>query len=231
MQVTDGVHVLPLEYDFDDRAMTIHPTVVETDRGLLLVDAGLPGARDRVEAHLDDAGFDLADVDLVLFTHQDSDHVDGFHDLVADAEGFDPLVVAHAAEAPAIDGREEPISKGGGGGERYEPVPVDLELVGDESVRTRAGPMRVVNTPGHTPGHVSLFFPDRDLLLAGDALTAEDGRLDAPVPHFTPDWEEARTSVRKLANFEIDRIVCYHGGVVDADAAEVRRVHEEMGAE
>ncbi|MFC6725880.1 MBL fold metallo-hydrolase, partial [Halobium palmae] len=113
----------------------------------------------------------------------------------------------------------------------YPPVDVDLELVGDESFRTRAGPMRVVDTPGHTPGHVSLFFPDENLLLAGDALTCEGGSLEPPKPHFTPDWEEARTSVRKLANFDVDRVVCFHGGVVDADGDDIRRIHEEMAEE
>jgi glyoxylase-like metal-dependent hydrolase (beta-lactamase superfamily II) len=228
MELTDGVHVLPLGYESGGRETTLHPTAVETDRGLVLVDAGLPAARDRIEPVLDEAGYGLADVRLVLFTHQDGDHVGGYHDL-AGAVGFDPVVLAHAAEAPAIDGREEPIAKGGGSDDdRYPPVPVDLELAGDESVHTRAGPMNVVDTPGHTPGHVSLFFPEENLLLAADALTAEDGSLAPPRPRFTFDWGEATTSVRRLANFELDRIVCYHGGVVAAAADDVRGVHLGM---
>jgi glyoxylase-like metal-dependent hydrolase (beta-lactamase superfamily II) len=228
MEVTDGVHVLPLDYELGDRELTLHPVAVETDRGLVLVDAGLPGARARIEPTLADAGYGLGDVRLVLFTHQDGDHVGGYHEL-ADAAEFDPIVLAHAAEAPAVDGRERPIEKGDDpNDDRYPPVPVDLELAGDESVRTRAGPMNVVDTPGHTPGHVSLLFPEANLLLAADALTAADGSLAPPRTEFTPDWNEATRSVRKLANFELDRIVCYHGGVVDADADDVRRVHEEM---
>lgn len=225
MPVIDGVHAIPLEYDFGDRTMTIHPTAVETERGLLLIDAGLPGAREQFESALDDAGHDVADARLLLFTHQDADHVGGYHDL-DEVGGFDPLVAAPAAEAPAIDGRETPVKSEEG--DRYPPVDVDLELVGGESLRTRAGPVRVVDTPGHTPGHVSLYFPEASLLLAGDALTVDDGSLAPPKPQYTPDWEEARTSVRELANFDVDRIVCYHGGVVDADGDDIRRIHEEM---
>ncbi|MFC6725927.1 MBL fold metallo-hydrolase, partial [Halobium palmae] len=88
MSVTDGVHAIRLEYDFDDRTMVIHPTAVETDRGLVLVDAGLPGAVDQLESALDDAGHDLSDVRLLLFTHQFGDLVGGLDDH-ADVDGFD----------------------------------------------------------------------------------------------------------------------------------------------
>jgi glyoxylase-like metal-dependent hydrolase (beta-lactamase superfamily II) len=66
------------------------------------------------------------------------------------------------------------------------------------------------------------------VLVAGDALTAEGGRLNGPNPPLTLDVGEAARSVRRLAEVEVETIVCYHGGVVDDDAnGQLRRVLRE----
>ena len=78
------------------------------------------------------------------------------------------------------------------------------------------------HTPGHTPGHVSLFRETDGTLLAGDALTTMN--LDSwtaqltrkrefhrPPAPFTPDWEIARRSVETLANLEPSIVAAGHG--------------------
>jgi hypothetical protein len=63
---------------------------------------------------------------------------------------------------------------------------------------------------------------------APDALTAEGGYLNGPNPPLTLDVRAAVRSVRRLADLEIDTIVCYHGGVVSEDAnGQLRRVIQE----
>jgi glyoxylase-like metal-dependent hydrolase (beta-lactamase superfamily II) len=89
--------------------------------------------------------------------------------------------------------------------------------------------VRVVFSPGHTPGHICLYHERSRTLIAGDALTAEDGRLRGPNPSATPDMPLAAQSVRKLAALDVQAIVCYHGGVVDDDAqGQLRRVADEL---
>jgi glyoxylase-like metal-dependent hydrolase (beta-lactamase superfamily II) len=84
----------------------------------------------------------------------------------------------------------------------------------------------VIFTPGHTPGHLSLYLERPKVLVAKDALTAEGGRLNGPNPPLTLDVGEAARSERRLA--EVETIVCYHGGVVDDDAnGQLRRVLRE----
>ena len=93
--------------------------------------------------------------------------------------------------------------------------------------------MRVVFTPGHTPGHMSLYLERTKTLLAGDALLADDGRLMGPNPSplVTPDLALAYRSVQKLAELDVQTIVCYHGGVVQVEANEqLRRVAQESAA-
>jgi glyoxylase-like metal-dependent hydrolase (beta-lactamase superfamily II) len=83
----------------------------------------------------------------------------------------------------------------------------------------------VVFTPGHTPGHVSLYLDRSKVLVAGDALTSEEGYLNGPNLSMTLDIPTALQSVKKLAALEVDTIVCYHGGVVSDDATgQLQRV-------
>jgi glyoxylase-like metal-dependent hydrolase (beta-lactamase superfamily II) len=156
----------------------------------------------------------------VFLTHHDSDHVGALPGVL---DRTDALVIAHRDEVPYADGREEPVK----GGESVA-VPVNVELADGVAVGTEAGPMEVVETPGHSPGHVSLFFPETRLLVAGDALTAPDGDLAGPSEEFTPDMVEATESVGKLAEYDVDRTVCYHGGAVEEGSDAIARIRDDL---
>jgi glyoxylase-like metal-dependent hydrolase (beta-lactamase superfamily II) len=115
--------------------------------------------------------------------------------------------------------------------ERLEPAGID-EYVEDGTRLDLAGGTRVISTPGHTPGHISLYVERSKVLIAGDALTAQRGSLNGPNPSMTLEIRTAIQSVRRLADLEIDTIVCYHGGVVSEDAnGQLRRVIQEASAD
>lgn len=108
--------------------------------------------------------------------------------------------------------------------EAKKPTPVDVALQ-DGDVLPLAGGVRVIATPGHTPGHLSLYLIRSKTLIAGDALVSEDGRLQGPMERATPDLISAHQSVRKLAELDVETIVCYHGGLVTDDAnGQLKRV-------
>jgi len=218
MQITDGVYAFPQTVDRDGGQRTFYPSAVETPKGLLLVDVGLPGLTDQIEANLADAGFDWRDVRAVVLTHQDGDHAGGTAELLDRA---DATVYAHAGCAPYVEGHESLLKMPDE--ERYPPVDVDVAIVGGVSFRTAAGPMDVVFTPGHTPGHISLHLPDAGLLIAADATVADEDGLAGPNPEFTLDVDEAIESLAPLAELEFDRTLCHHGGLVEEGND---RVHE-----
>jgi glyoxylase-like metal-dependent hydrolase (beta-lactamase superfamily II) len=213
MSTPPGIFELTIRYDRGDHDLVVHPVAVETDRGVVLVDLGLPGSLGKLREALDTVDYALSEVVAVVLTHHDADHAGALAEF---REESDALVLAHEREAPYVDGREFPV-KADPGGDRYPPATVDLELAGGETLHTRAGPARIVETPGHTPGHVSLHFPDHRFLVAGDAVVADhdDDHLHGPKPQFTPDLDRAYDSVRTLADLDIDRTLCYHGGLVD----------------
>ena len=157
---------------------------------------------------------------------------------VVDVEASDARVIAHPADAPYIDGSLRPLKVTPEMLEqrpqmrevldRLEPVRVDEHLDDGERLDL-AGGIRVIFTPGHTPGHLSLYLERPKVLVAGDALTAEEGRLNGPNPPLTLDAGEAARSVRRLAELDVETIVCYHGGVVGEDAnGQLRRVIQEL---
>ncbi|MEF8773806.1 MAG: MBL fold metallo-hydrolase [Halobacteriales archaeon] len=222
MRLVDGVYALAETIEQEGREATIHPAVVETARGLLLIDVGYAGELDQVADALAEHGHGLGDVWGVVVTHQDGDHAGALADLV---DRVDPVVFAHADCAPYVDGRLDPIK---GEGDRYPPVEVDVELADGVRFDTAAGPMEVVYTPGHTPGHVSLLFETVKLLLAADALTAPEGELAGPSEEFTPDMAEAIESVGRLADHDVEETLCYHGGFVEEGTGSIARIWSEL---
>lgn len=212
VELVAGLYVLPQTIVYEGEEYTYYPAAVETPRGLALIDVGHPLAVEQVETHLDEIGYGWEDVSTVIVTHQDRDHAGGLSEV---ADRLDAAVYAHERAAPYVDGRKSLL----GSEDRYPPVGVDVAVVEGVRFRTDAGPMAVVFTPGHTPGHVSLHVPDADLLIASDALVAPDGELILPQ---VEDADDASDSVARLADLDFDRTLCYHGGLIEAGDDRVR---------
>lgn len=224
MELADGVFDVPVTLETENGERAFHTSAVALpDGGVLLVDVGFPHTLDQLDDGLAEHGHGLEDVRYVLLTHQDGDHAGG---LAALRERLDhPVTVfAHADDAPVVEGLEDPLK--GDPAERYEPSAVDVTVVDGVEIRTAVGPLQVVATPGHTPGHVSLFLPDAGVLLAADATVAEDGELAGPNEAYTPDLERAYESLDRLADLAFTDVLCYHGGHVEAGPEDVAALVE-----
>jgi glyoxylase-like metal-dependent hydrolase (beta-lactamase superfamily II) len=239
MRIADGVYVLPIPRSPQEAGSYLNLTlIVDEENGTTLVDAGLPDQTEAIGAALVEAGIGVRDLRRIIFTHQDLDHVGSGADLVRQSGA---RVLAHSADAPYIEGRLRPLKptpemleqrpQMREVLERLEPVGVDEQLENDTRLDL-AGGTQVIFTPGHTPGHISLYLEGLKVLVAGDALTAEGGYLNAPNPLATLDMRTAMQSVIKLAHLDVDTIVCYHGGVVSEGTSEqLRRVIQEASSD
>ena len=239
MRIADDVYVLPIPRGSRGADGFLNLTLIlDEQNGNTLVDAGLPGQAEAIGAALTEVGIGVSDLGRIIFTHQDLDHVGSGAALVRQSGA---MVFAHPADAAHIDGSLRPLKPSPEmlerrpqmreALERLEPVRVDEHLA-DGDYLDLAGGTRVIFTPGHTPGHLSLYLERPKVLVAGDALTAEGSHLNGPNPPLTLDMRAAVRSVRRLADLEIDTIVCYHGGVVSEDAnGQLRRVVREASRE
>ena len=214
------------------------------DRGWVLVDAGLPGFAGTI-ARAAEHRFGGSRPSGIVLTHGHFDHVGALKDL---AEQWDAPVYAHGLELPYVTGRSaypppDP-SVGGGLLARTSPLfpagPFDVgdraralpgsETGGDDSGEVPGAPdWRWQFTPGHAPGHVSLFRERDRALVAGDAFvtTKQESavavfeqrlELHGPPMYYTPDWDAARGSVERLAALEPAVAVTGHGLPMTGDA-------------
>jgi glyoxylase-like metal-dependent hydrolase (beta-lactamase superfamily II) len=163
-----------------------------------VVDLGSQGSADAIGAALTAAGAGWDAVRHVVLTHRHADHAGGL-------AGVQPLVSAalYAGEAdvPAI-----------GSPAAVKPVKDGDEVFG----------LRIIGTPGHTAGHISVFDPATGVLVAGDALRTTAG-LAASDPQYTADAAQASASVRKLATLDVRTILPGHGAPLTSGAAEELR--------
>jgi glyoxylase-like metal-dependent hydrolase (beta-lactamase superfamily II) len=65
-----------------------------------------------------------------------------------------------------------------------------------------------------------LYLHEFKTLISGDALFLQDGELVISLPMFTFDMEQAKQSVKKLLDYDINKVLCYHGGVYEGNIKE-----------
>jgi glyoxylase-like metal-dependent hydrolase (beta-lactamase superfamily II) len=216
--------------------------------GWVLVDAGMPGYAESIIAFAE-RRFGKTPPAAIVLTHAHFDHVGSIEALLAE---WDVPVYAHRAELPFITGRSAyppPDPTAGGGAMAwmsfvYSRAPLNLH--GRAQVLPEDGSIPVlpdwrwIATPGHTPGHVSLFRDDDRTLIAGDAfvtIKAESlianltlaPRVHRPPAYFTPDWPAARVSIVKLAELLPNVVATGHG--IPLHGEEMRRELLRLGYE
>lgn len=228
------LHMLTLPRDAEGKP-PIHPTLVFDDGDAVLVDPGCAGMTPAVLAALREVGLDPARLTRIVITHHDLDHMGALAELVRACPRA--RVAASPEQTPYIEGRKksprlaqaEALFDSLPEAQRpaarafqkivanVEPARVDDPLRGGD-VLPCCGGIEVLETPGHMPGHLSLFIRACATLVAGDALTAEGGRLGLADPRFTLDMPAALASIRRLATRgDIRRVICHHGGMVEGD--------------
>jgi glyoxylase-like metal-dependent hydrolase (beta-lactamase superfamily II) len=202
--------------------------LVDADGAVTVVDCGESRASARIVAGLAAMGKSPADVTRILLTHVHADHAGGASALVR-ATGAD--VVVHADEADLAEaGRTPSMNPATLGGRllnrlasgRFEPIPVARRLVDGDLVDVGGG-LRIVHTPGHSPGHVSLLHEPTKVLITGDALFNVLGVRWAPRV-FCTDVAMTRRTAHVLGELEYDVAAFTHGPeITDGAREQVRR--------
>lgn len=237
MKIANGVEALELTINLMGRQTTIYLTLFWDEESVVLVDTGFPGLEQQIEEAIEKTGVSFEKLNKVILTHQDVDHIGSLPAILVKSH-HNIEVLAHEAEKPYIQG-DKPLIKADFAkrSKMLEALPEEQRkkieavftnppkarvdrTIGDGEELPYCGGIIVIYTPGHTPGHICLYHKPSKTLVTGDALTAENGQLLGPNPSATHNMDEANKSVKKIAKYEIENVVCYHGGVFKGNAQQ-----------
>ncbi len=84
--------------------------------------------------------------------------------------------------------------------------------------------LRVLETPGHTPGHCCLIDDEASIVIAADVVGSMSGELTRGPAAFTADPDMAEQSLRRLAQLSAERMVLSHGDEVGDPFAALQRL-------
>ncbi|RSL30184.1 MBL fold metallo-hydrolase [Salibacterium salarium] len=203
----------------------------ERSREWVLIDAGMPHSAEAIRKAVTKQFGSDHQPQAIILTHGHFDHVGAVEEL---AQDWNVPVYAHEKEMPYLTGKRdypEPDTSVEGGwvakmskmfpnegihlGDRVQPLPED------GSVPEMQG-WKWLHTPGHTPGHVSLFDEENRILIAGDAfvtvrqdslfkVTMQTQEIHGPPRYLTTDWNAARQSVETLRDLNPKTAITGHG--------------------
>ena len=203
MEVSPGIHMIP-----NARWTRIYLIAGET---LTLVDSGLPWHPGGALKYIRSIGRRPDELKNILVTHSHPDHVGGTLSLVRKTGAS---VIAHRSDTKR--GGNNDINLGYTGMLGSFPLPllgrteVSL-LVEDGDVLPLHGGIRVIHTPGHTPGSVCFLMEEGKILFSGDTIFS-DGRLLSRSVRFPGyDRKDYIRSLKRLSQFEFDCVFGGHG--------------------
>ncbi len=207
MQIAPGVHQV--------RMLGADAFLLEEDR-LTLIDAGMVGSRMLLERYLRRIGRRLDELDRIICTHGHPDHIGGVGELVGDRD--DIAVLIHPADLAGLQRPlREALATTESRGERRGRIiqyltrtPAAPTTIDDGAILPMLGGLRVVHTPGHTPGSICLYLEASRVLFTGDVLQVIRGKLTYAHPFFSHDHLGARASVERLAALDVETIALSH---------------------
>jgi glyoxylase-like metal-dependent hydrolase (beta-lactamase superfamily II) len=232
------LEILPDVYRMTDLRMA-NVYLLVTGEDLFLVDSGMPGDVKQIEAQMQEQGFALSALRTIVLTHAHVDHVGSVPELVRRSGA---QVLAHAQEVPYVERTQSlpaaslPRRIMNWFSERMmgrQPAcHVDRALEDGETVAALGG-LHVLHTPGHTPGSICLYQPERQILFTGDTLFNRNPMTDRrglqlPPSMLITDRAALLASVRRLADLPVQVLCAGHGApILEGASDQIRTLLEK----
>jgi glyoxylase-like metal-dependent hydrolase (beta-lactamase superfamily II) len=220
MEIAPGVHAV--------RLLNVYAFLIAEPQ-MTLIDAGLIGSARRVERYARRIGRSLDELNQIICTHAHPDHIGGVRELAGDRE---VEVLMHAAD---LDGLKVTLRDAVANRNRGQLIayftrhPGEATPLEDGQLLPILGGLRVVHTPGHTPGSICLYAARHKLLFVGDSLQVIRGRVTFASAVFSEDLSLARASVARMAELDVETIAFSHYPPWRDGANEVLRDLAEAG--
>ncbi len=225
MEIITGIHKI-------DGVRGANCYLVVSGTELVLIDTCMPGNGNKIINYVEGLGKNAADIKYVILTHADIDHIGSAAEV---KKSTGAQLVIHANDAPILAGKSRMKTIKGPIGllmkimltfMRFRPVEADIIIKEDTNI---AG-FRVVHTPGHTTGSISLYQPGK-LIFVGDALKSDSqGNPKLPSRLMSADIVKATVSLMAIAELDFDLLLPGHGAPIKGDAsAKVKNLLKTLG--
>ncbi len=176
---------------------------------MVVIDTGLPGNSRKIINYIRVAlKRSPNDVTTIILTHYHADHSGNVYEL-KNLTGA--IIAIHADDAAYISGKKEVPA----GRTAVQHVTPDTLLQDGDKI---AG-LTCVHCPGHTPGSIALYDPNRRILFSGDTLGFDEGGVHGPPKEFSDDMEQVKSSINVLSRLDYDLMLPGHGLPLKPDAA------------
>ena len=215
MKITDNIHIIP-------NVQANSYLIVEPD-GLTIIDTGMPFSEKQTLKYIASLGRSVEEIRHILITHADLDHY-GCLSALKETSGARTYASLPEAEAMARGVSSRPVNSSVGRfqgfvirlmGKLLKPTPIRVDdILTDGQVLPVLGDLHVVETEGHSPGHLSFFIPSVSVLFCGDSMKSNNKGLHASRSRNNWNQTLADASVRKQAALGAQIVCPGHGPVV-----------------
>ena len=211
----------------DPRGKVFPYLFVEDQSNLTLIDPSFLSQLPILESYLLDIGYDIKNVKRIILTHVHVDHSQAANEI---RRRSGAKIYSHWIEAqylahnppyqgpPTTNETADKLEKLGVsmrglikeyGSFEVEPINVDEQVSDGDMI----GSLKVIHTPGHTPGHISLYYEKDKLLLGADSIYkhvfgAEGMYISAPQVSIDP--VTAIVSAQRLSKVNFDKLLMAH---------------------
>lgn len=199
---------------------------IESDGSVSLVDCGLKNAPGSIVRGLSAIGKHPHDVRRIVLTHAHDDHMGGAAEMIS-AAGLKGAAM-HEADAKFVRAGTLPTrDRSTTWGRLFTRLPdrayapfVVSEVLTDGQVIDVAGGLRVIHTPGHTPGHISLLHESTRVLITGDSIFNMGSRLTWALSAFCTSYEQSKLTAALLGDLDFNIAAFTHGPEIRQKARE-----------
>ncbi len=195
--------------------------LVKLGEQAVLIDAGTGRATDPLLANVKRSGVEPQAISAIVLTHCHVDHIGGANEI---RKRTGARVYAHEKDARAIEEALPDYTVERYYGMKLDPIPVDVQLAGEQGEFDFAPGLRWIHTPGHTPGSIAVVYksPGGETVLFGQDI---HGPFE---PEFESNIDDWRISMKKLLAIEPDILCEGHFGIFKPAAAARRFIEQYL---
>jgi hydroxyacylglutathione hydrolase len=215
MEITSGIHLI-------DGIRGANCYLIVAGPKMWLIDTGMPGNGQRIVNYIKRLGKKPPDISEIILTHGDVDHIGSAAEM---KKLSGAKLVIHTGDASMLSSRTGLKTIGGPLGivfklatpfMRFQTAEPDFIVRENSEING----LRVIHTPGHTGGSISLYLPKK-VIFVGDALRSDSrGNPKPPSRILSADIEQAKASLTKISELEFDILLPGHGAPVTGRASD-----------